>query len=143
MTRVHKPAIEVNIRAKPARLDKPLRRVVATLAKTHKWTEPEFVDVAVVRLDVIADCRRLDDAALGAEDAQRMFKKLVPPDPRPATCRVPPIPFRRLAANAHARTLSSAGRSTEHRSRFGAGSCNEIESFGQVAAAAVDADGSR
>jgi hypothetical protein len=64
MARVERPAIEANIRAKPAGLDKPLRRVVATFTEAHERAEPEFVDVAVVRLDVVANCRRLDDAPL-------------------------------------------------------------------------------
>jgi hypothetical protein len=64
MARVERPAIETHIRAKPAGLDKPLRGVVATFAEAHEWAEPEFVDVAVVRLNVVADCRRLDNAPL-------------------------------------------------------------------------------
>jgi hypothetical protein len=40
---------------------------MAPLAQALKRTEPEFVDIAVVRLDVIADRRRRDDAALQAE----------------------------------------------------------------------------
>jgi hypothetical protein len=34
------------------------------LRKRLKRCQPEFVDVAVMRLDVIADCRWRDDAAL-------------------------------------------------------------------------------
>ena len=83
MAWVERPAIEAHIRAKPAGLDKPLRRVVATFAEAHERAEPEFVDIAVMGLDVIADCRRLDDAALEAECAQRMFKKLVPSNSSP------------------------------------------------------------
>src|SRR5262245_12763464 len=64
MARVERPAIEAHIRAKPADLDKPLPGVVATFAETHERAEPEFVDVAVMRINVIADCRRLDDAPL-------------------------------------------------------------------------------
>jgi predicted metal-dependent HD superfamily phosphohydrolase len=83
MIRVERPAVEANVRAEPARLDEPLRGVVAMLAQTYERTEPEFVDVAAMRFDVIADCRRLDDAALQAEFAQRMLAQLVLPDPRP------------------------------------------------------------
>jgi hypothetical protein len=83
MARVERPAIEAHIGAKPTHLDKPLPRVVATFAEAHERAEPKFVDVAVVRLNVIADCRRLDDAPLKAERAQRMFKKLVPSNPSP------------------------------------------------------------
>jgi hypothetical protein len=64
MARVERPAIETDIRAKPADLDKSLPGVVATFAEAHERTEPEFVDVAVVRLNMVADCRRLDYAAL-------------------------------------------------------------------------------
>ena len=64
MARVERPTIEAHIRAKPADLGKPLRGVVATFAEAHERTEPEFVDVAVVRLNVVADGRRLDDAPL-------------------------------------------------------------------------------
>jgi predicted metal-dependent HD superfamily phosphohydrolase len=45
----------------------------APLAQALKWTEPEFVDVAVVRFDVITDFCRRDDAALQAELAERMI----------------------------------------------------------------------
>jgi hypothetical protein len=41
-----------------------LCRVVAPIAEALKRCQPEFVDVAVMRLDVIADCRWRDDAAL-------------------------------------------------------------------------------
>ena len=64
MARVERPAIEANIRAKAADLDKSLRGVVATFAEAHERAEPELVDVAVMRLNVVADCRRLDDAPL-------------------------------------------------------------------------------
>jgi hypothetical protein len=64
MARVERPAIESHIRAKAAHLDKPFRRVVTTFAEAHERAEPEFVDAAVMRLNVVADCRRLDDAPL-------------------------------------------------------------------------------
>jgi hypothetical protein len=64
MARVERPAIETHIRAKPMDLDKPLGGVVATFAEAHERAKPEFVDVAVVRLNVVADCSRLDDAPL-------------------------------------------------------------------------------
>jgi hypothetical protein len=44
----------------------------------------EFVEVAMMRLDVIADRRRLDDASLGAVLAQRMLTQLVLADSQPA-----------------------------------------------------------
>jgi hypothetical protein len=49
---------------KAADLDKPLRGAVTTFAEAHERAKPEFVDIAVVRLNVVADCRRLDDALL-------------------------------------------------------------------------------
>jgi hypothetical protein len=69
MARVERPAIEAHIGAKPTDLDKPLRGVAATFAEAHERTEPEFVGVAVMRLNVIADCRRLDDAGGEALEA--------------------------------------------------------------------------
>jgi hypothetical protein len=83
MARVERPAIEAHIRAKPADLDKPLRRVVTTFTEAHERAEPEFVDVAVMPLNVVAGCRWLDDAPFQAERAQRMFNKLVPSNPSP------------------------------------------------------------
>jgi hypothetical protein len=53
-------------------LDEPLRGVVTLLAQALKRTEPEFLNVAMVRLDLIADCRRRDDGALQAIPAERM-----------------------------------------------------------------------
>jgi hypothetical protein len=104
MPRVERPPIKPNVGAKPARLDEPLCTVVAALAQAHKRAKPEFVDVAVMWLDVIADRRRLDDADLRAIRTERVLEQLVPPDPRPAIRGVPLIPLRRLAANAHGST---------------------------------------
>jgi hypothetical protein len=61
--RVERPTIEPDTRAETARLDEPLRAVVTRFAERLEWTEPELIDIAVMRLDVIADRRRLDDAA--------------------------------------------------------------------------------
>src|SRR5262245_6909559 len=55
-------------------------------------------------LDVIADCRWCDDGSLQAILTKRVFEQLVPPDASPASRRVPLIPLRRLAANAHGST---------------------------------------
>jgi hypothetical protein len=101
MARVQGPSIEANIGAETARLNVPLRTIVAVLAQSLKRAKPEFVDVAAMWLDVIADCRRLDDAALRAILTQRMLEQLVPPDPRPAPGAIPGVPLRRLTANAH------------------------------------------
>ena len=117
VARVQRPAIETNIGAETARLDEPLSTVVAALAQALERTKPEFVDVAVMGLDVIADFCRRHDAALRAILAQRMLEQLVPPGSRPASRGVPLVPLRRLAANAHGSTYhppaeapSSAGR---------------------------------
>jgi hypothetical protein len=64
MARVERPAIEAHIRAKAADLDKPLPRVVAAFAEAHERAEPELVDIAAMRLNVIADRRPLHDTAL-------------------------------------------------------------------------------
>jgi len=104
MARVQRHAIKADIGAETVRLDKPLSAVVATLAEALERTKPEFVDVAVMRLNVIADGRRCDDGALQAILTKRVFEQLVPPDASPASRRVPLVPLRRLAANAHGST---------------------------------------
>jgi hypothetical protein len=55
-------------------------------------------------LDVIADCRWCYDGSLQTILTKRMLEQLVPPDSSPASRRVPLIPLRRLAANAHGST---------------------------------------
>jgi hypothetical protein len=57
MAWVQGPPIEANIGAETARLDEPLRTIVAVLAQALKRAKPELVDVAMVRFDVIADRR--------------------------------------------------------------------------------------
>ena len=57
---VQRPSIQADIGAESVQLDESLPGVVTLLAKRLKRTEPELVDVALVRLDVIADCRRRD-----------------------------------------------------------------------------------
>ena len=64
MTRVQRQAIQADIWADSVLLDEPLRGVVTFLAKRLERAKPELVDVAMVWLDVIADCRRRDDGAL-------------------------------------------------------------------------------
>ena len=70
MARVQRHAIKADIGAETAQLDEPLRGVVAPFAQALERTKPEFVDVAVMWLDVIADFRRRDDAELEAERTQ-------------------------------------------------------------------------
>jgi hypothetical protein len=116
MPRVERPPIKPNVGAKPARLDEPLCTVVAALAQAHKRAKPEFVDVAVMWLDVIADRRRLDDADLRAIRTERVLEQLVPPDPRPAIRGVPLIPLRRLARMLMAQPIIRRLKH-KHRSR--------------------------
>jgi hypothetical protein len=66
-----------------------------------KRTKPKLIDVAMVRFDVIADRRWLDDAAFQAILTKRVYEQLVFPNPGPASRGVPLIPPRRLTANAH------------------------------------------
>src|SRR5262249_22664938 len=70
MARFQRPAIQANIGAETARLDEPLRTVVASLAERLERAEPEFVDVAAMCLDVITDLSRRYDAALEVERAE-------------------------------------------------------------------------
>jgi hypothetical protein len=110
MPRNERPPIQADIRAETVRFDKPLRGVVATLAQALERTKPGFVDIAVMRLDVIADFCGRDDTALETECAQRMFPHLVPSDSGPASRGVPLVPLRRSAANAHGFLLSPSPR---------------------------------
>jgi hypothetical protein len=101
MARVQRPPIQADIGTETVLLYELLRGVVTLLAKRLKWAEPELIDVTMMRFDVIANCRRRDNGALQAIFAKRMLEQLVLSDPRPASRRVPPIPLRWLAANAH------------------------------------------
>jgi hypothetical protein len=101
VTRVQRPTIESDIRATTARLDEPLRAVVTRFAERLEWTEPELIDIAAMRLDMIANRGRLDDAALQAILTKRVCEQLVFANPSPASRGVPLVPLRRLTANAH------------------------------------------
>jgi hypothetical protein len=90
MARVQRPAIQADIGTETACLDEALRTVMTSLAERLKRAEPEFVDIAVMWLDVIADFRRRDDIALETERAQRVFAQLVSSDSSPA-CRGVPL----------------------------------------------------
>jgi hypothetical protein len=116
MARIYRPAVEANLRTKPAQLDEPLRGVVAGLAQTHKRAEPKFIDVASVRLNMITDLRRPNNASLQAILAKRMREQLVPPDPRPAPRAIPSVPLRSLAANTHYSAPSSDALDTNRHS---------------------------
>jgi hypothetical protein len=101
MPRIERPTIQANVGAEPSLLDQPLRRIVALLAERLKRPKPELVDVAMVRLNVIADGRWGDEAALEAELAQGVLKKLVPAYTGPASRAVPGVPLRTLTTNTH------------------------------------------
>jgi len=64
MPRIDRPTINADVRAKAVHLDKPLRAIVTSLAERLERAKPEFVDVAVMWLDVVADFRRRDETAL-------------------------------------------------------------------------------
>jgi len=83
MPRIQRPSIRPHLRPIPTNLDQPLRRVVAALAQAYERAKPEFVDVAVMRLRVIANRRRLDDTALEAKLAKRVREQLMSSDPSP------------------------------------------------------------
>jgi hypothetical protein len=101
IARVQRPPVQAYFRAETVQLDEPLRGVVTMLAERLERTEPELIDIAMVRLDMVTDRRGHDDAAFQAILAKRMLEQLVPPDPCPASGTVPRVPLRRLAANTH------------------------------------------
>ena len=57
MPRVQRPPIKTDIGAEAVKLNVPLRAVMTWLAERLEGAEPELVDVTVMWLDVIADCR--------------------------------------------------------------------------------------
>src|SRR5262249_52397321 len=81
MARVQGPPVQPDIGAETVQFDEPPRRVVTFFARRLEWTEPEFVDVAVVCSDVTANRRQRDDAALQTVLAKRMLEQLMLPDP--------------------------------------------------------------
>ena len=82
-------------------LDKPLHSL-------------QIIDIAAMRLDMVADLGRGYDAALQAITAERMLEQLVPPDPRPAPGTVPSVLLRRLTANTHAIAAVNAKLQSVH-----------------------------
>jgi hypothetical protein len=61
VVRVERPTIESDAGVVAASFDKPLRAVMTPLAERLERTEPEFVDIPPMRLDVITDLRRRDN----------------------------------------------------------------------------------
>jgi hypothetical protein len=82
--RIQWPAVEADVAPIADRLDVVLGRHMAVLTERLSLAEPELVEVAAVRLDVIADRRRRDDAALHAELAQRVLLQLMLANTMPA-----------------------------------------------------------
>ena len=94
MAWIQRPTIGPNVEPIAPLLDHLLAAVVTRLAQRLERPEPELVDVAAVRLNVIADRSGFDNAALEAERAQQVRQQLMAPDARPALGR------KRLAAHA-------------------------------------------
>jgi len=72
MPGIKRPTIKPDVRPISTLLDDLLGAVVTRLAQGLKRPKPELIDVAVVRLDVVTDDRRLNDAAFEAERAKRV-----------------------------------------------------------------------
>ena len=84
MAWIEGPAVDPDIIPKTVQLDLPLRAIVTGQAKGLELPTPELVNVTVVRLDVICDRGRHDDAALQAEFTQGVLTKLRLAYPLPA-----------------------------------------------------------
>jgi len=72
MPGIERPPIRADVETVAALLDQFLGAVMTRLARRLQLAEPELLDVAVVRLNVVTDGRRLDDATLEAKFAQRI-----------------------------------------------------------------------
>jgi hypothetical protein len=88
MAPIEWPAVESNIGTVPTDLDVALGAIVTPLAQRLKWPVPELVEIAMMRLDVIADRRWFDNARLGAVFAERVLAQLVLADSHPTRRRV-------------------------------------------------------
>src|SRR5262245_49454966 len=102
MPRIERAPIQADIGAEAVRLDEPLRGVVAPLAQALECAKPEFVDVAMMRFDGIADFCRRDDTAFETERARAAG--VFGFEPCNTTC-----PTSSSAVSAHRLNLSSAG----------------------------------
>ena len=101
VARVQRPPIQPDIGTETVLLHEPFRRIVTALAQAMKRAEPKFVDVASVRLNMIADLDRGYDAALQAILTKRIFEQLLPPDPCPARQAIPGVPLGGSTAGSH------------------------------------------
>jgi hypothetical protein len=131
MARIQRPPIKANIGSKPTRLDEPLSAVVTLFAQALKRAEPELVDVPFVRLDMIADCRRRDDAAIQAILAKRVREKLLLPDPGPASPGIPLV----ISSVGCERPLLNSSMSIEPRLPLRRGDRRPVPAPGDVGAA--------
>ena len=104
MTRIERPAVQTYVSPIAALLDHFLGAIVTRLTQRLQPPQPELVDIAVVRLNVVADRRRNDQTALGAECAQRVRQQLMAPEPRPARRRIEMIPGYWPPTHAHVMT---------------------------------------
>ena len=93
--------------AKSAKLDEALRRSMALLTERLERPEEKLIDVAAMRLDVVADGRRGRLPAGEAEGAQRVVLELQFADTLPARRCVPAI--RRDGAAADGSHLGGGG----------------------------------
>ena len=66
MARIGRPAVQTYVSPIAALLDHFLGAIVTRLTQRLQPPQPELVDIAVVRLNVVADRRRNDQTALGA-----------------------------------------------------------------------------
>ena len=70
--RIERPAVRSDVETITALLDDLLSAVVARLAQRLKRPEPKLIHVTVVRLNMIADGSRLDNAARCAKSTKRL-----------------------------------------------------------------------
>ena len=72
-TVIKRPAVQPDVRPVAALLERTASGSHGNACtQAHERPEPKFIRVTMVRFDVIADRRRLDDAAFEAERAQRV-----------------------------------------------------------------------
>jgi hypothetical protein len=81
-------AVEPDVAAVTIQLNLTLGAVVTAFAQRLQLAQPEFIEIAMVRLDMVDDGGQLDQAALRAEFAQRVFLQLVAAEATPARAGV-------------------------------------------------------
>src|SRR6516162_5279772 len=98
---ISRKAVDAYVTAIAAKLDLPLRRVVARLAQALQFAGAERRPVALVRLDMIDHRRSLNETALQTKLAQWVLSQLKPAQTLPARGLVEIRPRNRIAANSH------------------------------------------